>query len=407
MANTAVRSLILSLSLLCLPLSGSANPGSKSPSQSASPADADLVVHEWGTFTSVADHSGQAVRWHPRSGVDALPTFVEHFQGLSKVNLQGTIRMETPVLYFHSSRPTTVSARVGFADGVITEWYPHASHVEPNPQKPLDPAALYHWLEVDGSIEWDAVSVEPGLAAQFPSDGSESRYYAARETSAAPLVVKTASGTLQQEKFLFYRGVSAFHVPVAAQSTGDGKVLVRNLGHAQIPGVILFERRGDRLGYRLAGTLESEVMLDPPELNSTVESVSEDLESVLIEQGLYPDEARAMVATWRNAWFEEGSRVLYIVPRAFVDEVLPLSVRPAPSQTVRVFVGRMELITPATEQAVEKALATHDRRTIQKYGRFLEPILDQLKTENPSLADKLDQELQETYNVPLVASPAD
>jgi len=401
MLKTAVRSLILSFSLACIALSGSAYPRPKASSQSASRGDSDLAVHEWGTFTSVADRSGQAVTWHPLDGVYDLPEFVEHFRTLDfKVRLQGTIRMETPALHFYSSRPTTVSARVGFVNGIITEWYPHASHVEPDAQKVLGETALYHWLQVDGGIEWDSVSVEPGLAAHFPSDGRESRYYAARETSAAPLAVNTASGT-EEEKFLFYRGVSAFQVPIAARPAADGKVIVRNLRQDEVPGVILFERRGDRLGYRLAGALENEALLDPPELTSTVESLSEDLEGLLIEQGLYPDEARAMVATWRNSWFEEGSRVLYIVPRAFVDEVLPLAISPAPSQTVRVFVGRMELITPASEQAVERALANHDRRIIDKFGRFLEPILDQLKAENPSRADELDRELQETYSVPV------
>ena len=414
MAKTAVRSLVLSLSLACLAFSGSASSHRASPGRSINQANADLTVHEWGTFTSVADRRGQAMKWHPFSGVYDLPEFVEHFRTLDfKVSLQGTIRMETPVLYFYSPSETTVSVRVGFNNGIITEWYPHASHVMPDPQKVLDPTTLYHWLQVEGGIAWDSVSVEPGLAAHFPSDGHESRYYAARETSASPLVVRTGKGT-QQEKFLFYRGVSAFPVPVFAQSTADGKVLVKNQGEEEIPAVILFERRGDKLGYRLLGAAQgtpqhgaqNEYLLDPPELTSTVESLGEDLEGVLIAQGLYPDEARAMVETWRDSWFEEGSRLLYIVPRAFVDEVLPLSVNPAPTQTVRVFVGRMELITPATEQAVEKALAARDRSTIHKYDRFLEPILDRLKAENPSRAEQLDKELQETYNVELVEPPA-
>ncbi|MGP8092506.1 MAG: hypothetical protein ACLP72_04185 [Candidatus Sulfotelmatobacter sp.] len=406
MANTAVRSLLLTLSLACLAFSVSADPHSKSSGRSARQADSDLTVHEWGTFTSIADRSGAAVTWHPLDGLYDLPDFVEHFRTLDfKVSLRGTIRMETPVLYFYSPTETTVSAKVGFRNGVITEWYPHASHIEPNPDKVLDESALFHWLQVDGGIAWDSVSVEPGRAAQFPGDDRASRYYAARETSAAPLVVKTSSGT-QEEKFLFYRGVSAFPVPVAAQSTADGKALVRNLSPEQIPSLILFERRGDQLGYRLAGPLESETLIDPPELTSSVESLSQDLEGVLIAQGLYPDEARAMVETWRTSWFEEGARLLYIVPRAFVDEILPLSVSPAPSETVRVFVGRMELITPATEQAVEKALAARDRSVIHKYGRFLEPILDHLKAENPSRAGQFDKELEETYNVELVDPPA-
>jgi hypothetical protein len=404
MANSAVRSLILSLSLAGLAFSGSAAPHLRS---SRSAAD-DLTVHEWGTFTSIADRDGKPVSWNALAGVYDLPGFIETLHGANfKAGLRGTIRMETPVLYFYSPVPTTASVHVGFSNGVITEWYPHASHVEPDPRKFLQPNALYHWLQRDGSISWDSVSIEPDAAAHFPADGNESRYFTARETSSAPLTVTTPKGITQQEKFLFYRGVSAFHPPISALALADGRVTIRNLGDDEIPGVILFERRGDALGYRLGGKLKGEMQLDPPELNSNnIDSLARELEAALTAQGLYPDEARAMVETWRTSWFEEGTRLLYIVPRAFVDEVLPLSVSPAPSETIRVFVGRMELITPVTEQAVEKALAARDRSAIHKYGRFLEPILDQLKAESPSRAAQLDKELQETYNVELVDPPA-
>ena len=33
-------------------------------------------------------------------------------------------------------------------------------------------------------------------------------------------------------------------------------------------------------------------------------------------------------------------------------------------------------ITPATKNAVETAFAEHDQPTLEKYGRFLEPILE-------------------------------
>ena len=82
-----------------------------------------------------------------------------------------------------------------------------------------------------------------------------------------------------------------------------------------------------------------------------------------------------MLETWKASWFEEGSRLIYIVPRSFVDSVLPLNIKPAPANTVRVFVGRLELITPATQQAVESAFATGDSATLAKYSRFLDPIL--------------------------------
>jgi len=100
-----------------------------------------------------------------------------------------------------------------------------------------------------------------------------------------------------------------------------------------------------------------------------------DLEGMLIARGLSVDEARAMIATWQNSWFEEGSRLLYILPAQAVNAVLPLTVSPSPASTVRVFVGRLELVTPATEAAVERAFAAQDQSALDEYRRFLEPIL--------------------------------
>jgi hypothetical protein len=123
-----------------------------------------------------------------------------------------------------------------------------------------------------------------------------------------------------------------------------------------------------------------------PELSGSIDDLGRDLEGLLVAQGLYQDEAHAMVETWRGSWFEEGSRLLYLVPATFVNNVLPLSINPAPSQTVRVFVGRLELVTPATEKTVLTAFASHDAATLEKYGRFLEPILATMITKEPSPA---------------------
>jgi len=389
------RLVVLSVSLVCLFVSGSAHSGS---SARQGRGNSELVVHEWGTFTSVAGPDGAAVKWHPRSGPSDLPSFVEHFRTAdTKSEMQGTVRMETPVLYFYSPAETTVSVKVGFSKGVITEWYPHASHIEPNPKDILQPSALYRQGR-DGSIGWDSVTVEPGLTPHFPEEERESHYYAARETSAAPVAVSAREG-LQQEKFLFYRGISIFGLPITAQTTADGRVLIKNLGQDEIASVILFERRGDKMGYRLGGAVQNELRLDPPELTSTPEALGLDLQDALMSQGLYADEARAMVQTWKLSWFEEGSRVFYMVPVRFVDRVLPLSIKPAPSQTVRVFVGRMEVITPTTKQDVAQALAHRDHELIAKYQRFIEPILDQLKSENPARASEFDKELSDTYSI--------
>jgi hypothetical protein len=341
----------------------------------------DLTAHEWGTFTAIAGKDGHAVEWLPLgwprfpSSAD-LPQFVEHMAGPNyKLGLHGTIRMETPVLYFYSPRDLTVSAKVSFAKGLITEWYPHADRVQP--AGVVTDTSLSR-LSVAGSIEWNRVAVSPNLAGEFPSEVQPNRDYAARETTASPLRVQTDSGE-QREKFLFYRGVSASPLPISVRSTSDGKLLVESLGEDQIPNAILFERRSQRVGYRLTGPISHAITVDPPVLNGSVGSLGDDLEEMLMGKGLYREEAHAMIETWKDSWFEEGSRLIYIVPSTFIDTVLPLTIDPVPGEIVRVFVGRLEIVTPATAMAVTRALARKDEATLDKYGRFLEPILETLK----------------------------
>jgi hypothetical protein len=362
-----------------------------------------LTVHEWGTFTSIAGSEGQALEWSPLTGSTELPSFVEHFRNAGfKLGLRGTVRMETPVLYFYSSREQTVSVQVRFAKGVITEWYPRATRVEPD--------ALYDGsvtqARSDGSIGWDSVTLLPSIGSGFPKEAGENHYYAARQTTSTSLRVHTSVSD-QHEKFLFYRGVSVFPVPIWAfvmpTSAGSGasgyEVRIENRNANEIPCTILFERRGNKLGYRVGGAVRKESMVDAPELTGTFDSLARELEGVLVAQGLFHNEAQAMVETWRDSWFEEGSRLLYIVPEKFVNAILPLTINPAPEQTVRVFVGRLELITPETQRAVEQAFARHDQATQQKYGRFLEPILQSMMKTEPDRAkvEKLRANLEGVY----------
>lgn len=373
------------LCLACAILAFGLTSDFRHPRRQTADSDPYLTAHEWGTFTSIAGRDGHAVEWLPLTGSTDLPSFVEHFAGVSfKGGLLGTVRMETPVLYFYTNRDTTVSVHVSFSKGLITEWYPHADHVYPVSAVPPKYGNVSDWSlyqkHPDGSIDWNSVELTPRSFGELPEEGSANHYYAARQTSAVPLRVRTANGT-QTEKFLFYRGVSTFAVPISARVEQDGRLSAENLSQEEIPAMLLFERRGDRLGFRVADPSASELTLAPPELNGDMNSLEQTVVDMLVAQGLYQDEAQAMFETWRDSWFEEGSRLLYIVPRTFVDSILPLSIKPAPSQTVRVFVGRLELITPATESAVEQALATRDRVTLARYGRFLMPIVSYIASE--------------------------
>ncbi len=345
-----------------------------------------LTVHEWGTFTSVAGEDGSAIEWNLLGGKDDLPGFVYN-RGTcvsTKFGLSGTVRMETPVLYFYSPVGLDAHVRVVFPKGLITEWYPHGEY-QINQQSGSGGSGT-SLTRMTGGIEWRDVKIEPNTAPSLPLEDKPSRYYAARATEAAPITVGN-----QHEKFLFYRGIGHFAVPLSAALTSGGNVVVTNLGSDPFPVVMLFENRGGHLGYRNAGTLSGSITLSQPSLNGSLPQLQHDLENALTAQGLFPKEAAAMVATWQDSWFEEGARLIYIVPSRALDSLLPLQVDPPPSQTARVFVGRIELITSETKRTVEQAMAAKDDSVIARYGRFLDPILTRISAEKPAIADQIEQ----------------
>jgi hypothetical protein len=127
-----------------------------------------------------------------------------------------------------------------------------------------------------------------------------------------------------------------------------------------------------------------------PELGAPFEALADDLTRTLVADGLYEKEARAMVETWRTSWFEEGTRLIYLVPRQDIDRLLPLTVSPKPADVARSFVGRIEIITPEIQHEVELALLNRDLHTLNRSGRFLQPIVTSL-AERASLAGHWDE----------------
>jgi hypothetical protein len=326
---------------------------------------AGFTVHEWGTFTSVAGEDGNAVEWDVLGGKDELPRFVlDTGYHCFKVRSKGTVRMETPVLYFYTPRALEARVHVSFTRGTLTEWYPQADN--------------------RSGLEWRNLKIEPGTAPDLPVEGAPSRYYAARATDAAPVTAGK-----QHEKFLFYRGVANASVPLSARLASDGKVQVANRAADPVPMVMLFENRGGRIGYRSAGAVADSITLERPALDGALPDLRSNLEAALVAQGLFPKEAHAMLETWRDSWFEEGARLIYIVPTRTVDAMVPLEVEPAPAQISRVFVGRIELITPETVSDVEQAFLSNDRSIADRYGRFLDPILDRAASRYPKDASAL------------------
>ena len=367
------------LALLCLAVfSLASGRGKDFTAAAAGGAQADLVVHEWGTFTSVADRDGAPLSWRPLSFESDLPSFIysidqgatwqaQRLRYPSKSGMYVTVRMETPILYFYAKEETAVSVKVGFPGGRITEWYPQAR-------------------AGGGGLDWGRFQVMPGARAELAHDRRENHYYPARDTDAA-LVRVGGDQKAEHEKFLFYRGVGNFALPLSVRLEG-GRVLVRNAHAGGVSKVILFERRGGRAGYVVRASPRDEESVERPALTGGVESLRGEMKALLVSHGLYEREAEAMLNTWRDSWFEDGLRVFYVLPRQAIDAILPVTIDPRPREFVRVLVGRAELITPEMEGHVAGQLARLDEastgvrdaalKEINRYGRFTETVLGQV-----------------------------
>src|SRR5712691_2995663 len=347
----------------CLPLLLAAGLGME-------PSPEGLVVHEWGTLTSVVGEDGGPIPWHPLRQRSDLPSFV--YVGIPKGRQAATVRMETPVLYFYSGRETVASVKVEFPGGQITEWYPSA-----------------RWAP--SRLEWSRVHVRPEAEGPLRREARDSHYYRARQTDAA-LVAVGSGPALQHERFLFYRGVGNCRLPASVRLKGQ---TVEVASAAEVGPVVLFERHGGLVGYRRQDLAGGETFLERPVLGDSLAALRGELHQMLVESGLYPREAAAMLATWDESWFEEGLRLFYILPGPETDALLPMSIDPEPQERVRVLVARIEILTPEMEREAEDRLAAASAGPLPG-GRFTEALLQRVldRTDDVRLRARIRRRLE-------------
>jgi len=400
----------------------------------ARPTADGLIVHEWGTFTSFSGSDGVRLEYRPLVDEDLPPFVLDRFlqSGVpnlfSKSQVRVRMRMETPVTYFYTDRERDVNVRVSFPDGLLTEFYPPVARMEPAfeyfQQPPLKGSSL-DW----GSIHliptdlFQAQVEDPGRRRLLqsllpggltPPSDAKFHYGQARETDSALVHVHRPAADAYAaalapagdffEKFLFYRGVGNFDLPLKLTASSDGTFTLANSGDTPIRSLFLID--ADRKVIRFSafeqvasgGQLKLVQSAEP----GTIEALAEAVKSALVAEGLYEKEAIAMVNTWRSSWFgETGTRLLYVVPRPITDALLPLEISPAPEKTVRVLVGRMEIMTPEQElhvaNLVQKSVAERQAAWEQaqsegrkfdntgpaeltSLGRLAEPALTRIRT---------------------------
>ena len=392
------------------------------------PAAGKLIVHEWGTFTGFAGSDGV----HVPIGITVandLPAFVvtRHEQAERQgVKLNEFIwdggkgggmlalqRMETPVVYFYTDEPRDVSVAVDFPQGLLTEFYPPVRAMQPafgqapgesswvyrepttQPAPKAAPAPPKPATFERGALDWGVVRVVPQRAGEQPqympvvpaTPEAAAHYQYARETDAATVHFADRPGERHDERFLFYRGLGDFTLPVRLTARDDDHYELTNASGQPVPFAVMLRVADGRARFAVYRDIGGAQSMTLPSGTVALDKVGDAIAHGLVAQGLYEKEARAMVKTWRSQWLgDAGTRVLYTVPRAVTDGLLPLRVTPTPDETVRVLVGRIDVITPPQEARIQSlmaamtdrttALAAEDAAFLRGFGRFVEPALD-------------------------------
>ncbi len=353
---------------------------------SAESGDKTLVVHEWGTFTSLQDESGAAI-----GGINTddepVPQFVHRIsselllrpsqlppmlsKGVPRCHGDITMRLETPVIYFHPASPPSpndsINVHVKFNGGWLSEFYPAAdvSSGDATTNRFLyfghlrsDTTSMLQWNNLALGGDWSGPETS---AAVWTSP---------RAVQAAS--VRTSGG--EAERFLFYRGVAHLDAPLKISTSGQMLTFYSQLGtnlasncplpirslwlvDIQSPGKLAFKSlpamslNGEP--NQLLGTASSH--FNPDDYQSrNLEDLKKSLQTALVGEGLFPDEARALLNTWESSYFKSaGLRLFFLVPRAWTDACLPLDIS-VPSQVQRVMVGRIELVTSAQRKTLQE-----------------------------------------------------
>jgi hypothetical protein len=343
-----------------------------------------LELHEWGTFTCLQDETGQSI-----GGINTddepVPSFVHDLyspllasatelppglsaggKGILPICIpQITMRLETPVIYFHlpqGASAATFDVNVRFKGGWLTQYYPDAG------ASPAVSGASIASLSdaTTGSLAWHNLHISD--SAPSGPVTSDPVWTAPRNVHADAVSIQNAAGVSENEHFLFYRGVGHLSAPLAVtRPTGGHRLEIHGQLHSgaaplEIPAAWLADIRADgTLAYRTLDPFKIDAIetravagvdshFDPSAYSAgALQPLRQALRQALTHEGLNPDEAEALLATWQHSYFQSpGLRLLFILPRSWTDQVLPLSVGHASELTLRrAMVGRIEIVSPS------------------------------------------------------------
>jgi hypothetical protein len=362
-----------------------------------------LVIHEWGTFTVLQNEDGAAI---PGVNIneESLPNFVHRLatglapdspelgpllsagpysgqfmrsKGVPRFYPAVTMRMETPIIYFHPAAgtklPLTLDVGVRFQRGWISEWFPHAFNDSPGfKPDPNETFAGKLSRETVGEIRWEGLQV--GVEATLP-ETKEHVWLAPRQVPAATVINREG----EAERYLFYRGVANLEAPMRVVRGADQRLelspnyagldLCSAKEALNIQSLWLADIRPDgRTAFREVAPVDlaAHKSSPPPRVSAKFDEKDYTLRSELrasmrraiITAGLYEAEADALLNTWEASYFKSpGLRLFFLTPRAWTDAILPMSISQA-ADVERVMIGRIELVSPEQRDLLAKIAAT-------------------------------------------------
>jgi hypothetical protein len=174
----------------------------------------------------------------------------------------------------------------------------------------------------------------------------------------------------ESERFLFYRGVGHVDSPVQiAQDSQQGTLRIsakfptaprgvhqfysvprmwlvnvrddKSCAFRDLPGAnVAADGRPHELGSAPVAFADTEYVAD------RLAKVTAEMRAELSAEGLFADEADALLNTWKLSYFQSsGLRLFYTLPRPWTERVLPMHLS-VDADVVRVMVGRIEVVTP-------------------------------------------------------------
>lgn len=366
-----------------------------------------LIVHEWGTFLSVQGSDGNTLGGMVESD-ENLPGFVlsRNQEGWERsVARKNYIsKMETPVTYFYTDRPRLVQFEASMPQGLLTHWYPSIRSMQPDFQKG-EKLSLNQGSKIDFGRFWihpESTFVEKQKRSPvLPKTNPNDPWLSMRQPDSAIVSFATGLGgnnpKREEEKFLFYRGLGTVAMPMRVTSSGYEDQLelhLHNTSKQPLQGLFLVEVRDNSIRWTAVKDLKGEgtvsvrpenLFCSPMPLVEGIPYVKQTVARALVQSGLFPKEAQAMVDHWQKSYFTTpGLRILYLLPQEETDAQIPIKVSPKPTELVRTMVARLEIITPDTERKLVRLLEEYQKgktnRTeldalLKSYGRFQEPLL--------------------------------